>query len=406
MPRSIVFVFLIGSLGCNDLCTMGRPPTCNARLPECQQQVLEIVRCMRGSAPERPPPISVITIPAFEEMLRAGADPTMMRALDWERALQLLGLIDPAADLFEASIDEALAGVLAFYSPEEKAIYLIERGMRGDSVVVLATLAHELVHAAQDEESDLGALLDGTETHEEDTVLRSMVEGEAMLYTQEASAWYIGSRLDELDWQSFYAEQVQQLGNALGTSPSPYFLLYGLVPYLLGGRWQTARWEQGDDALVRTGLSMPPESTAWLMVDPWEAGARTPSARVPRSCDPPPPPTGFVSTQEDEMGAPLVYAFLERWGMTHAEAWDLALHWTRDDLYVYAAPDGRVALAWRLVFDDTTTSMRVASQIDTASDLFRTGHAEGSAVLLTSDDPTVTAAWTWETTSPACAPPP
>jgi hypothetical protein len=402
LPRLAVLLAVASSLGCNDLCGSERLPTCNVRDPGCRPQVQAIVECLRGRTSSELPPVTIITPATFEERLREGSDPMMMGTLEFGRALTLLGMLEPGLDLREASIASSLASVQAFYSSEEKAIYVIERAMDGSSIESVSTLAHELVHAAQDEESDLGALLDATRTHEELFRLRGVVEGEAMFYTLEAVAWHEGVALDELDPVGFWDAQLAQLWVTLDSSPSPYLVVYGLFPYLLGGRWASVRWQQGGDELVRASVSTPPESAAWLLMDPQRPGVMPPP-RASAVCAAPPAPVDFVPSGDDEMGAPFVYGFLRRSGMTHAVALDLALRWRRDDLHVYAAPDGRVALAWRLVFAETSTPSSVAAQIRSA---FRTGYTADTVVLLASDDAAALSAWTWTDPTPTCAPPP
>lgn len=403
--RLIVALAALSAACGEDVCGAATLPRCDIREVTCQARVQEAVRCMRGAGPSTLPPITLLTLPELEVRLRAGADPEMMRTLEWESALKLLRLLDPGEDLLEASIAGSLASVLAFYSTAEQAVYVIDRGMAADSVDAVATLAHELVHAAQDEEHDLHARLDAVETHEELMLLRGVVEGEATFYTYEAYLWDLGYGPGAIDWGALHDEALARARARLDATSSPYHAVYGDLPYVIGGRWASDRFERGGDELVRAGVPEPPPSSAWLMVNPYAPGG-TPPPHAGARCDAPPPPDGFSARPVDEMGAPLVYAFLRRWGMTHAEAWALALEWRGDELHVYGAPDGRVALAWRIVFDRIATPRWTATQIESQTDLFRAGYAEDTVVLLTSDDAAVTDAWTWSATSPVCAAPP
>lgn len=402
----VLSLALVGALGCNDLCASKRLPTCDIRLPECHAQVQAIVGCMRGITSSALPPVTLMTTAEYEAYLRAGSDPMMMRMTEAETSLKLLGLLDPRADLFETSVADSLTNVAAFYSLREDAVYVIDRGMPADSVESVESLAHELVHAAQDEEHDLGALLDAVDTLEELFVLRSTVEGEAMFYTGEAAAWSYELRPERVDWPRFYDDFLMDTRARIDASPSPFFVVTGRLPYVLGGRWQAFQWQEGGDPAVRAGLDRPPASSAALMIDLFE-GEELLTSRVDPWCEAPPPPEGFTAGPTDELGAPLVYAFLHRWGMTHAEAWSLALRWRRDDLYLYSAPDGRVALAWRIVFGDTSAPRWTATQVlDAAPDVFRAGYADDTVLLVASDDPAAMSTWSWTDRNPACGPPP
>jgi hypothetical protein len=399
--RAIVACLWLGSIGCSDLCASDRPPRCDVRESGCQEQVQAIVVCMRGAASSELPAISVISTTELEERLRAGSDADMMRTLPLEGALKTLGLLDPEVGFFEASVENAIASVLAFYSTEDEAIYIVDRGAADDPWEAVATLAHELVHAAQDEEHDLGALSDEVETHEDLLRLKGAVEGEATFYTLEAIAWSYRRSPEDVDWASFYAEPLQELQAEVATAPSPYFSVFVTMPYVLGARWVTREWERGDDERARASVPERPPTSATFLFDPWGTG-RYPALRVETSpCDAPPAPAGFELSYEDEMGAPLLYAFLVRWGMTDADARALAIGWQRDDLYVYDAGDGRVAIVWRLVFDDAETPPRIAAHLSSTG-AFRAASVEDTVVLLRGADTT----WTWAATGPAvCAPP-
>lgn len=400
----MVIALAVTTTACQDLCASEHLPRCDIREEACHAQVQAIVECMRGQSVSTLPPIDVLSLSEFEAYLRAGADPMMMRSLEWETSLKLLGLIDPRLDFYEGSIEGSLASVAAFYSPPMREVFVIDRGMPMDSADAVATLAHELVHAAQDEESDIGGRLAAARTHEEVLLLKGVVEGEATLYTYEAAAWDLGYSFEEVDWTGFYRQAVQNLERQLDATTSPYFTVYNLFPYTLGGRWQTAQWRRGGDSRVRAGIANPPESSAWFLIES-PGSSRTPAPRAASApCEPPPPPAGFDAFSRDEMGAPLVYAFLQRWGMTHAEARELALRWQRDDLHVYGAGD-RAALAWRIVFRDVQTPRWVATELESAApDVFRAGYEEGVAVILASNDPSALASWTWDERAP-CGPP-
>jgi hypothetical protein len=396
---------LLTAAGCGDVCGSDRLPTCDIRQADCQRLTQEIVRCMRGANASTLPPVSVITPAQFEAYLRMGADPAMMREVEWEGALKMLRLIDPSADLFESSVAGSVANVLAYYTPAEKAVYVIDRGAPLDSVDAGTTQAHPLGHPAQDEEHDLGALLDAARTHEEVMRVRTVVEGEAMFYTVEATAWSAAIPADRIDYPRTYQSLFGSFHDALDATSSPYFAIDTYFQYYAGGRWETGNWLRGGDPAVRASLGDLPESTAWTMVDPFTPG-RTPPPRASSTCDAPPPPPGFTLAGQDEMGAPVLYAFLHRWGMNHTEAWDIALRWARDDIYVYGdATTGRVALAWRIEVGDESAARWIAAQVDMGSDLFRTGYAGTSAILLTATDPDVPIDWTWDAASPECAPP-
>ena len=91
--------------------------------------------------------------------------------------MALLGLLSNASDVRTESIDESVRNTGAFYDSERRLITLIDSGAALDSPGIQYTLAHELVHALQDQTSGLYQL--GERTGATDTVLAHgcLVEG-------------------------------------------------------------------------------------------------------------------------------------------------------------------------------------------------------------------------------------
>ena len=105
------------------------------------------------------------------------------RSLDAKQELyQLLGLIGPRADLGQQSLDNLIALITGFYSPELDALYVLEEIIGGlDGIGARTTIVHELVHALQDQHYDI-ALLDAERADDWDarTALLDVMEGEAI----------------------------------------------------------------------------------------------------------------------------------------------------------------------------------------------------------------------------------
>ena len=69
----------------------------------------------------------------------------------WSVSLSLLDLLPPQVTAREAGTDDVATRTAAFYSWEYRDVTIIDRGERMDSDESVAILAHEFVHALQDE---------------------------------------------------------------------------------------------------------------------------------------------------------------------------------------------------------------------------------------------------------------
>ncbi|HJL19105.1 MAG TPA: hypothetical protein RMH99_25805 [Sandaracinaceae bacterium LLY-WYZ-13_1] len=385
-----------------DVCDAERMPTCDIRQEGCQQTVVDMVACLRGDTVTETPPVTVISPEELEARLRGGADPMMMETLQLEGALHQLGMLDADASLFEAAVADRVAGTRAFFSSTENAVYVVDRGEPADSVEVVGTLLHEMVHAVQHQEHDLFALAAEAETHEALLRARLAVEGEATFYQLEALAWSEGHRADEIDWDAYFDGWVARTQSELDEGGSPFFVVYRRFPYVLGARHAAGRWVVGGDEAVRALPATPPEASLAFLRDPWSGHPPLPRRLRTSPCDaPPPPPAGYDRALREEMGAPFLYAFLRAGRrLSHLEARSHADRWQRDELFVYGGPDGRVAVAWRIFTEDEDTAR--ALEADVLERGFRAAAALGT-VTLVATPPGEATGWSWDAPSPECA---
>lgn len=109
------------------------------------------------------------------EQLRSSTPERARSAI--ERTLSRLELVPPGFDWLSA-IEQALEGHLqAFYDPERRSIF-IDRALSGGAR--RRTLAHELVHALQDQHHDLGARLAfAPDAWDRNNALHALAEGDA-----------------------------------------------------------------------------------------------------------------------------------------------------------------------------------------------------------------------------------
>ncbi|MCZ6546046.1 MAG: hypothetical protein O6913_10125, partial [Chloroflexi bacterium] len=141
-----------------------------------------------------------------------------------EATYRLLGIIGPDLD-YLTLLEELYVGlVLGFYDEDVDSFILVsdnDRISRRD----LDTIAHEYIHALQDQHFDLGATFDSIETTDAATAFRFVVEGDARLSERLVS-----------DLVASYGPQLESSVDRLPGASSVPFLLRQIfnAPYILG----------------------------------------------------------------------------------------------------------------------------------------------------------------------------
>jgi hypothetical protein len=288
------------------------------------------------------------------EMIRAKAAkelPPDVLASETE-ALIALGLVPPSYDAIAGMfglIDTSIAG---FYEPDDKTMYLasdLSPAERDE------TLAHELVHALQDQHYDLGPLLKhGPDNEEKLAAGHALAEGDA---TSAMFDLTLGdaARVDEKRFAVTARESIAQL-----SPDTPAVLRDTLVaPYTDGFAFVQALRRRGGFAQVDAAWRALPTTTEQLLhLDKYDA--REPAIDVA------PAPLGalardaggdgrrsFSQVYSQVLGEQGLRIVLAAW-TDAAEAESAAAGWG-GDRYVLAkgegAAAGESALGWLLRFD-------------------------------------------------------
>ena len=271
-------------------------------------------------------------VEAQEEMLFALG--TVPVDFDYERCLLKL-------------VEDQLAG---FYEPDDETMYL---GGDLGPTARWATLAHELVHALQDQYYDLGERVeyreDGTD---EQSAIHALAEGDA------TSAMFDFLNGEPATEMSESALGLMFRGSAAVSSGGdvPELLKRSLVsPYIDGlglVHWARRRggW-QAVDAIWRR----PPTSTEQVLhPEKWESNEPAVAVALP-----PGPATGWRVDYRDVLGEQSLRLVFEEW-MPRFRAEEAAAGWGGDRVAVYSKGSAH-ALAWRIVFDDEAAASRAAT---------------------------------------------
>ncbi|MCL2450887.1 MAG: hypothetical protein FWD17_18240 [Polyangiaceae bacterium] len=325
-------------------------------------RTLRRVESIRGLAAIRPVPGVVLSREELIDRVKAH----VIRELPPEairnegRALQLFGFIPIDFD-YEAATYRLLRSQLAgYYEPSDGTMYMAADLGTDDAK---ATLAHELVHALQDQHWDLEARSryragqgDLAET------VSALAEGDAtsaMLDVMIARA-LPGRSVSAANLpEDVFADQMRQAMAASPGADAPHVMRTSLVaPYLYGTLFVNALRRRGGWAAVdRAWTDAPSTSEQILHVEKWDA--HEPALTVP----PPPFATlgqGWHVADEDSEGELGTRITFEEWMPADAAA-RASAGWG-GDRGVLLTHDDLMAFAWRLQYDATAKRDELAAR--------------------------------------------
>ena len=165
----------------------------------------------------------------------------------WE-ALFVIGEDREANEALQSATGETTAG---FYAPADDRIRIITDSPDSPTIDN-ATLVHELVHALQDQDGDLGERITATETQDAGLATDGVVEGEAN---------YIEQRYTNRCGAEWECVATPGSGGGAGEPPNLGILLTLLQPYSDGPVYIDWLIERGGWDAVEAAFEDPPEST-------------------------------------------------------------------------------------------------------------------------------------------------
>jgi hypothetical protein len=391
---------------------------CNIARESCQEDIYYALVRLRGDGYDPlagVPPINTLTIDEYRRRLQAEADAREAAAADdppeqepdpdapkpvvpWDFALQVLGLVTPTTSSGQASVDNQVDNVAAFYSSATRSVTVIDRGHDRDDFFETGLLLHELTHALQDRELS-GSFSDGTT----DSALasRALTEGEATFYQHLANLEMLGESAEANEWHGNYTNDL--LGGRLNlpNSKSPFYGVRWFI-YPLGARFLSDAWERGGNAGVRHAYATQPRHIAQYMTPHDEPhGELRPVLDPALSCRVAAPGPTWQRPGLDRFGALIVYAFFTGAMLPDEKAWPLAAGWGDDLIYVFFEPEQELVLvSWRIRLLDEAAAESAVDRLQAARDqpggldARVRASAEGrDLVLIAGNDEATTADW-------------
>ena len=258
-----------------------------------------------------------------------------------QRTYRAFALIPETTDLRKLMLDLYAEQVAGYYDPDSSALFVV-RG--ADPLVLKLILAHELVHALQDQYMSLNAILKLRRQNDRQMAGQAVAEGQATLASIEAMA--PGADLSSVlgDWDQV-RELIRSQQSAMPVfATAPPIIQEGLLfPYLAGAQFMrdfNARRSRPDDEPYGDRL---PISTAQIL----HAGVYT-SHTLPERVGFGPDP-GDTLVYDDDFGEFETGVALKTWGLPQAVAEAAADGWDGDRFEVLGSPPGTVVL-WATVW--------------------------------------------------------
>ena len=189
----------------------------------------------------------------------------------WNDALHLLGVL-PRGQSLAGVQRQALSGQVAgLYVPQSERLYVL--GARGSAP--RSVIAHEVVHALQDEHFGLtrGAFAPRPRDHDGELAVQALVEGDAT----EVQSRYVAT-LSAGDLVSELARTLGSLPKGASKSAPPYLQRQLLYPYTAGEAFVRALRARGGQRLLDRAFRNPPRTSA-AVLDPRRYLAGDPPAQ-------------------------------------------------------------------------------------------------------------------------------
>jgi hypothetical protein len=264
----------------------------------------------------------------------------------------MLGLVPPDLDLRALLLSVYGEQVAGFYDPTSATLYVMDD--QADATVE-TVLVHELVHAVQDQTTNLDSITAKERGNDRQLAAQSAIEGHATLVMFEHIMTEQGLPVDMAQIPDFSGtirpalEAMRSQFPALASAPR-VFQESLLFPYLEGATFVQALWRSSDGRPAPFGERLP-SSTEQIM-DPARFLSDPPDEPTDVTLLPPP---GSTVLYENTLGALETAVLLG----THAgagaesawEGWD-------GDRYALLEVGGSRSLIWLSVWDDEASRDR------------------------------------------------
>jgi len=372
--------------------TPSQPNTTDPRLTRAVQAISEALSKTRGLTFLEPVAPELITRPALIDYLAATIDEEDQEELAGTQELYwILGLLDPSIELYPLFLDLLGEQVLGLFNLETDELLVVADSLPLDGSGKI-TMAHELVHALQQQRFDAHRLVEESESNQDrELAMTALLEGDAQL----SSTMYAAAHLS-------LSEILELLPNAEESSvqvfqSTPEVIQKTLLfPYQAGADFvSSAQQSPGIWRQVNQLYSRPPVSTEQILHPAKYAAGEDP---IPVSL-----PTGaslieedWELVMEDVFGEFLLRTYLET-GLPRPQSIRAASGWGGDRFRLLKDDSGRRLLVAVFLWDTSIDAGEFFESYRDFTDVeqqweshaedgnLMTWHAPGRSVLLELD---------------------
>jgi len=273
------------------------------------------------------------------------------------RSYALLGLVPEDLDLRSLLLEVYTEQVAAFYDPDSTALFVLE----DQPAEALSTvLVHELVHAVQDQATDLDSLTAKERGNDRQTAAQAAIEGHATLVMIEHMMEKLqGGPVDLSEVEDFAgllrpALQGIRVQYPMLASAPPVIQESLLFPYLEGAGFTQRLWREASDRPAPFGENLPQSTEQVLHPERFVGAARDDPSDLRLQIE------GARVQYSDGLGELETSLML---GEVGSGATGSAAGWDGDRYALLETPAGD-ALVWVSVWDDTAARDRFAARLD------------------------------------------
>ncbi|MFW6174202.1 MAG: hypothetical protein ACOC5K_00285, partial [Chloroflexota bacterium] len=339
-------------------------PTAAPTQEELRERLIEIGRRVaevRGLPPVEDPNVRLVSQEEVSAVIQEelASEDMAARLGVGQTVLKLLGLIPEDADLVQMQ-ERLLSGtVVGLYDPDSGELMVLAEDAAGESGGLTAraefVYAHEYIHLLQDEHLGLDEKQEALEDagNDEQAAFTALVEGDASL----GQGIY---GFQEMDLGSLSPAELEELvqptteqREVLETTPE-FLIQSQQFPYTNGATFASQLWQEGGMEAINDAWEDPPATTEQVLhIDKYRAQEEPQDVSLPPIA--PVLGDGWSVGEEEVLGEFFLRAWLQSIGASPPEADRAAAGWGGDALRLLEGPNGAVAMAVLLAWDDPGT---------------------------------------------------
>jgi hypothetical protein len=347
-------------------CEQFDPAACDVKTTECQERLLGLAACLRGSDATELPPVTIMSeseFSAYLEQQYAQQDPPRGQA-KWQQAFVMLNLVAPGGLEPDAEIAQATQNIWGFYDADTKSVSIIDHGSDSNLETASSALLHEFVHVLQDRDIDLTAYAARTDVYDASLAAKAITEGEARFHEERYDAAMLGLDWEQIDWYRLFENEVNSAAQWVLKQDSPLTAAWDAFPYAWGARFVHLGWDATGHAGVLELLAAPPGDTELVMASSKRLSTDVGALEIPV----PAAPATWNLIGEEVLGAFGTFELAGRHPtndstQTSDSAQSLALAWRGDRLSLFEDANETLAVVWIAEFADAGAASSAADII-------------------------------------------